>query len=401
MFYKFSKKAFKNRQNMLYCSMYDHLRNTESEANILNELHNISVVLPSLDPDEKLIAVVDGLLGAGFTDIILINDGSKKENLHYFETAAAHPEVTLLHHEVNRGKGAALKTAFNWFLENRPNAIGVVTVDGDNQHHPDDTKACSERMAQTGKVILGCRDFSLPHVPPRSRIGNNATCLVFKLMVGMTISDTQTGLRAIPTDAVRAFCKVKGDRFEYETNMLLAMKEQCIDYGEVKIRTVYIEENKSSHFRAVRDSWRIYKLILGHFFRYTLSSMTSALVDIGLFNLLSILLEGVLSGILLTAIPTVAARICSSLLNFFLNKKVVFHSHVSTGKAILRYYALAIPQMIAQLALTHGVFELFGIGDDQFILRDVIYAIVMVALYFISFTIQRRWVFAGRKKESK
>ena len=401
MFYKFSKKAFKNRQNMLYCSMYDHLRNTESEANILNELHNISVVLPSLDPDEKLIAVVDGLLGAGFTDIILINDGSKKENLHYFVTAAAHPEVTLLHHEVNRGKGAALKTAFNWFLENRPNAIGVVTVDGDNQHHPDDTKACSERMAQTGKVILGCRDFSLPHVPPRSRIGNNATCLVFKLMVGMTISDTQTGLRAIPTDAVRAFCKVKGDRFEYETNMLLAMKEQSIDYGEVKIRTVYIEENKSSHFRAVRDSWRIYKLILGHFFRYTLSSMTSALVDIGLFNLLSILLEGVLSGILLTAIPTVAARICSSLLNFFLNKKVVFHSHVSTGKAILRYYALAIPQMIAQLALTHGVFELFGIGDDQFILRDVIYAIVMVALYFISFTIQRRWVFAGRKKESK
>ena len=367
----------------------------------MNELRNISVVLPSLDPDEKLIAVIDGLLSAGFTDIILINDGSKKENLHYFETAAAHPEVTVLHHEVNRGKGAALKTAFQWFLENRPDAMGVVTVDGDNQHHPDDTKACSLKMLQTGKVILGCRDFSLPHVPARSRIGNNATCLVFKLMVGMTISDTQTGLRAIPTEAVRAFCAVRGDRFEYETNMLLAMKEQCIDYGEVKIRTVYIEENKSSHFRAVRDSWRIYKLILGHFFRYTLASMVSALVDNGLYNLLSILMESVLSGILLTAIPTVTARICSSLLNFFLNKKVVFRSSVGTGKAILRYYALAIPQMLAQLGLTYGVYELFGIGDDQFILRGVIYAIVMVALYFISFTIQQRWVFAGRKKESK
>ena len=145
----------------------------------MNELRNISVVLPSLDPDEKLIAVIDGLLSAGFTDIILINDGSKKENLHYFETAAAHPEVTVLHHEVNRGKGAALKTAFHWFLQNRPDALGVVTVDGDNQHHPDDTKACSLKMLQTGKVILGCRDFSLPHVPARSRIGNNATCLVF------------------------------------------------------------------------------------------------------------------------------------------------------------------------------------------------------------------------------
>ena len=50
----------------------------------MNELSRISVVLPSLDPDEKLVAVVDGLLEYGFTDIILVNDGSKSENLHYF-----------------------------------------------------------------------------------------------------------------------------------------------------------------------------------------------------------------------------------------------------------------------------------------------------------------------------
>ena len=76
----------------------------------MNELSKISVVLPSLDPDEKLAAVIDGLLEYGFTDIILVNDGSKPENLHYFEDAAAqHPEIHLLHHPVNRGKGAALR----------------------------------------------------------------------------------------------------------------------------------------------------------------------------------------------------------------------------------------------------------------------------------------------------
>lgn len=363
------------------------------------DLKNISVVLPSLDPDDKLITVIDGLLETGFTDIILVNDGSKPENLHYFETAATHPEVHLLHHEVNRGKGAALKTAFTWFLENRPNAAGVVTVDGDNQHHPADTKACSEQMMRSNKVVLGCRDFSLPHVPKRSRMGNNITCGVFKIMVGMTISDTQTGLRAIPTHAVKAFNEVKGDRFEYETNMLLAMKEQSIDFEEVKIRTVYIEENKSSHFRAVRDSWRIYKLILAHFFRYTLSSLLSAVVDEGLFTLLSWLLQNSLTGLLLTAVPTVAARVVSSLLNFFLNKKVVFHSQVGTGKAMLRYYALAVPMLLAQLGLTHGVYLLFSISGSQTVLRAVIYAIVMVVLYFASFMIQQRWVFAGRKKE--
>ena len=365
----------------------------------MNNLQKVSVVLPSLDPDDKLLTVIDGLLEAGFTDIILVNDGSKKENLHYFHTAASHPEVHLLHHPVNRGKGAALKTAFTWFLENRPGFVGVVTVDGDNQHHPDDTKACTLQMMQSGKVVLGCRDFSLPHVPKRSRMGNNITCGVFKIMVGMKISDTQTGLRAIPTDALRIFNTVKGDRFEYETNMLLAMKDQAIDFEEVKIRTVYIEENKSSHFRAVRDSWRIYKLILAHFFRYTLSSLASSVVDEGLFFLLSYLLKGSLSGLLLTAVPTVTARVVSCLFNFYMNKKLVFHSNVSTGTAMLRYFALAVPQLLVQLGLTHGAYLLFSIGNDQTVLRAVIYAIVMVVLYFASFVIQQHWVFAGRKKE--
>ena len=62
----------------------------------MNELSKVSVVLPSLDPDEKLVAVIDGLLEYGFSHIILVNDGSKPENLHYFEDAAAqHPEITV------------------------------------------------------------------------------------------------------------------------------------------------------------------------------------------------------------------------------------------------------------------------------------------------------------------
>ena len=365
----------------------------------MKELTNISIILPSLDPDEKLLAVVDGLLAVGFEDIILVNDGSAPKNMHYFEAAAKHPQVQLLHHEVNRGKGAALKTAFRWYLEHRPDSVGVVTVDGDNQHHPEDTLACALEMKKTGKVILGCRDFSLGHVPKRSRYGNNITCAVFKIFCGMTISDTQTGLRAIPTEAVRAFCGVYGDRFEYETNMLLAMKEQNIAFGEVKIRTVYIEENKSSHFRAVRDSVRIYALILRHFIRYTLSSMLSAVVDTGMFALLSWLLGGVLSGLVLDAVTTGGARIISSLFNFFMNKTLVFRSGVSTGKSLVRYYCLAVPIALLQLGLTHGTYLLLNIRDDQTLLRTLIYVIVMTVLYIVSFIFQQRWVFHADTKE--
>ena len=365
----------------------------------MNTLDNISVILPSLDPDDKLLTVISGLLDVGFSHIILVNDGSKPEHLHYFEEAAKHPQVQLLHHPENQGKGAALKTAFRWFLEHRPQGVGVVTVDGDNQHHPEDTKACTLEMLKTQRVILGCRDFTQEHVPPRSRTGNNITKTVFKIFCGMKLSDTQTGLRAIPRSYIAPLCDIKGDRFEYETNMLLAMKRLGIPYGEVSIRTVYIEENKSSHFRAVRDSVRIYVLILSHFFRYTLASMLSALVDTGVFSLLSWLLSSTMGGLLLDSFCTGAARIVSSLFNFFMNKKMVFQSQGNTGRALLRYYCLAIPMLLLQLGLTHGAYLLLGIEDHQTLLRTAIYVVVMTVLYIVSFMFQQRWVFRPNTNE--
>ncbi|MBR6595615.1 MAG: bifunctional glycosyltransferase family 2/GtrA family protein [Oscillospiraceae bacterium] len=364
------------------------------------DLSKISVVLPSLDPDEKLIRVVDGLLEQGFTDIILVNDGSKAENLHYFtDLAAQHPEIHLLHHEVNKGKGAALKNAFRYFLENRPDGYGVVTVDGDDQHHPEDTRRCCEQMMQSGNIVLGCRDFNQADVPARSSFGNKTTSLIFKIFVGMTISDTQTGLRAIPREQLKAIAEIAGDRFEYETNMLLAMKQNGMAYEEVKIRTVYIEENKSSHFRVIHDSWRIYKLILKHFFRYTLSSVACFVLDaLGVF-LLTKLLHGLLNDPLLGTVATVGARAASSLVNFFLNQKLVFQTNVSTGKAMLRYYALALPQLAVQALLNQGIYSLFSVGEEAAALRTLIHVLVMCVLFIVSYTIQQRWVFAPEKNK--
>jgi putative flippase GtrA len=176
------------------------------------------------------------------------------------------------------------------------------------------------------------------------------------------------------------------------------MKRLDIPFDEVKIRTVYIEENKSSHFHPIRDSWRIYKLILVHFFKYTIVSALSAVIDNVLFAFLSNLLHLMLSGMALTMAATVGARVISSLFNFFMNKSVVFQSGTSTGKAMLRYYMLAVPQMAAQILLTQGVYALLDIPDAATGLRTLIYAIVMTALYIVSFMIQQRWVFAADKE---
>ena len=169
----------------------------------------IAVIIPSLDPDEKLLRTVESIEAIGFQNIILVNDGSKPENLPNFPSQDGYPNRVLLHHTVNRGKGAALKTAFKYILDERPEIEGIITADGDGQHLAEDILACAEKMTQENKVILGCRDFSGKQVPARSKFGNRTTSLVMGLLCGVKVSDTQTGLRAIPTKYLQDLCGVK------------------------------------------------------------------------------------------------------------------------------------------------------------------------------------------------
>ena len=120
-------------------------------------------------------------------------------------------------------------------------------------------------------------------------------------------------------------------------------------------------------------------------------------VDTGAYSLLSWLFASAFQGFALTAAAGVGARVISSLLNFFMNQKLVFKTNVNTGKAMLRYYTLALPQMAAQVGLTQGVYSLLNISDTATGLRTAIYAVVMTVLYFLSYMIQQRWVFAPQK----
>ena len=223
---------------------------------------SLAIVLPSLDPDNKFDRVVEELVNTGFSHIVIVDDGTGPEGQTHFEKAAALPGCTVLHHEGNKGKGRALKTAFRHVLDELPDVKGVITIDGDGQHLTQDIIACGERMLKEGnKVILGCRDFDQPGVPPRSVAGNKTTSRMFRLFYGIRLSDTQTGLRAIPRDFLADFIRIEGERFEYETNMLLKMKKRGILFLEQPITTVYDTEDYSSHYNALKDSWRIFRVM--------------------------------------------------------------------------------------------------------------------------------------------
>ena len=354
----------------------------------------ISVVLPSLNPDEKLLMVVDGLIKEGFDDIIIVNDGSDEEHIAPFKQASEYKEVTVLTHEVTRGKGRALKTAFEYCINNRPDIAGVVTVDGANQHRPQDIKACCEKMKENPKkVILGCRDFSGEEVPWKSRFGNNVTKGVFKFACGIKISDTQTGLRAIPAKYLPLLSGVKGERFEYETRVLLEMKRRHIEFDEVKIETVYIEENATTHFRPIKDSIIIYAVII----KYLIGSVASFLIDIGLFTALQYLIGDRVSTSVNILISTIGARVISSLFNFFYNRNAVFESEESVGKTMLRYYILCVCQMGVSYGFVNLLAMLTGASKA---LTSVIKVLVDIILFILSFQIQRRWVFSSKKEEN-
>ena len=352
---------------------------------------NFIIVIPSLNPDEKLCATVNGLKQAGFSNILVINDGSNKECMHFFPSEE---DVILLHHRANRGKGAALKSAFRYIKNNLPEIEGIITVDGDGQHKPEDVAKCANAL-NTGKktAVLGCRDFSLPEVPARSRFGNRTTSLVFKLLCGMNVSDTQTGLRAFSRKLLPLLCKIEGERFEYETNMLLKFKSGGIEFSEVKIETVYIEENRTSHFHAIKDSIRVYSFILS----FLLSSVISFVADISIFYLLAKLLGSVLGGAA-ELIATIGARLISSLINFSINKKKVFTNKSATAPTLLKYYALAVPQMALSALLVTVLTLLFKANAEG---ATLIKVLVDAVLFFLSYRIQQNWVFAEKKAKKK
>ena len=358
------------------------------------ENNNFTLIIPSLDPDEKLSQTVISAIEAGIEDVILVDDGSRDDCRHWFtELESAYSQVTLLTHEKNMGKGAALKTAFTWFLENRKGRYGVVTADGDGQHRTEDIIACAREMTQgESAVVLGCRNFQLENVPPKSRFGNRTTSFVFRLFFGMKLSDTQTGLRAIPTEYIRSIMEAAGTRYEFETNMLILMGQRRIPYREVEIETVYIDENSASHFRPVRDSLRVYGLIL----KYAANSLASALVDLFVFYLLG---KFVFTGDdrMAVLLSTVGARVVSALVNFGIGKRFVFENHTGAARTLVRYLCLAVPVMLLSWLTVYGLSQLAGAGVGHFG-RTLIKIPVDIVLFLISFNVQRSWVFADKGK---
>ena len=354
------------------------------------------IVIPALNPPVEMSDYVAKLIESGLENVLIINDGSRPEFKNIFEKLRDKHGCQILTHAKNLGKGRALKNAFNYFLTmpDVEDYNGIVTADSDGQHRVEDVLSMVNMISNhSDSLILGCRDFDSEGVPPKSKFGNKLTKLVFKLLYGRKITDTQTGLRGFPKAILYDMLEIPGERFEYETKMLIHTFDKSIPIKELTIETIYFDGNAETHFNPIKDSLRIYKVIFASFFKYLLSSLSSFLVDIGLFQLFLwfSLSVGIHRGALLILLSTILARIISSYFNFTMNKNFVFNGEKRIHKTIAKYYGLAVFQMLLSAIMVTVVWSIFS-GSET-----VIKIVVDTILFLASNQVQRRWVFIEKE----
>lgn len=352
----------------------------------MNYKNEVVILIPSLNPDNRLVKLVDELLANEFENIIVVDDGSSEEYNKYFKKLEG--KAIVLKHAVNLGKGRALKTGFNEALINFKNKCGVITVDSDGQHKVEDVKKIAKKLVFNKKnLILGSRDFNLKNVPLKSKFGNKITRGIFNFLTGLKVSDTQTGLRGIPTEYIKILMNIPGERFEFEMNMLMETKEHDISIIEEKIETIYIEENKSTNFNPLKDSLKIYII----FVKYIFSSIISFIVDIVIYKIIFDLFIKYISNNAII-IATIIARIISSLVNYRINKNAVFKA--SDNKSIIKYYILCFIQMIVSAFLVETIYKLLN-KNYEVLIKLMVDSII----FLINFKVQKEWVFRKERKK--
>lgn len=341
-------------------------------------------LVPAYQPDGAFLTVVEEAEAAGFA-VVAVNDGSDPATAPLFEAASKH--ATVLNHEVNQGKGQAIKTGLAYIREHASPAAVVVTVDADGQHGiADALKVAAAAEARPGTLVVGSRRLC-GKVPLRSRLGNAAARLVFQLATGRRVYDTQSGLRAFSAGMASELAAIPGERYEYEMNVLLTLAKAGSPIKEIGIETIYLRNNESSHFSTVHDTL----LIVRELALFSASSLTCFALDYGLYTALGFLAEG-LPGALAVAVPNVFARLVSASVNFTLNRRIVFDGNEDWVRPAARYALLAACILAGNTTALSFLVEC--LGWDRYVAKLA----CELAFFFVSWFVQRNVVFKERRQ---
>lgn len=337
------------------------------------------ILIPSFEPDEKLLALISDLTAkAPRAAVVVVNDGSG-ERFEPLFCQARTLGATVIGYRSNHGKGQALKTGFSYIAANHPDQA-VVCADSDGQHCVKDILRVAEQVETSDSMVVGERHFD-GQVPLRSKFGNTVTRLFFALATGSWLYDTQTGLRGYPSRMLPWLQSVRGNRYEYELNILLDAHAHGHHVESIRIATIYLSENESSHFRPILDSLRIYAPLL----KFSLSSLGGFAIDLLMFMMLMALTDSLL-------VSVVGARAVSAAVNFAINRRLVFPEgrNVPIKSTASKYLLLAL----GLLAANYGLLVVFTTAGIPSLMAKVL---TESTLFLASFVVQKRFLFRHRK----
>lgn len=305
-----------------------------------------AVVIPAYKPPADMIELVSRINREGMSCIV-VDDGCPVGYEWMWDVIE--PMALVLHHDINRGKGAALKTAFtyikNWCLD----IEFIVTMDADGQHLVDDAaRAVSEVKKQPEAIVLGVRDFS-GNVPFAAKVENRIASVLFSGISKRNVSDTKTGLRAFSRPLLGQMIMIEGSRNDYEMNQLLALSSAGRKIVEIPMATIYKEKKRSTPFEIVKDTAGVTRVMLS----YSTSYAISYAVELLLFMLLNLLAPLFSYPLILSG--SVSRTMCAAF-SWSLN------SHKIAGKngksPLKKYIAEVAVTMIFGLLLMTGFYSL-------------------------------------------
>ncbi|MGX3011078.1 GtrA family protein [Helicobacter sp. 23-1044] len=312
--------------------------------------------------------------------VIVINDGSPSAFGCVFN---ALDSAIVLKNAVNLGKGAALKNGINYAINAFPNASCIITMDCDLQHSIKDVLNLRDKfLANNADFAIGVRSFSAESKTPfRSKFGNKLTALAFKILFGKHIKDTQSGLRAFNIPFAKNLLSLPQNGYEFEMQMLILAANSDVKILQISIKTIYIDNNASSHFNPIFDSLSIYCVLLRHIGNSLLTALIDYVVFVFCFVVGFSLLWAMICG-----------RIVAGSFNFIVGKKFVFKSKGNMWVEMLSYVMLTIILMLISMK-SIAIFSAHS-GISEILVKPFCEA----GIFAISFLVQRFFIFRLRAK---
>lgn len=217
----------------------------------------IAVLIPAFNEETTIATLVDRCFQYS-SAVIVIDDASTDNTLLQLKNTNA----TVLINTENAGKGAALLKGFQQAADK--NYVGVITIDADGQHNPDDLVQFFSIIQKTpDALIIGARRKQTSAAPKLRFFANKVADFFISCAARKLLYDTQSGYRYYPMQFIKQFLKRSAlpNRFAFEAEMLVSAIRSGLSVDYVSIHSCYPENARASHYHPSKDSWQIAKVV--------------------------------------------------------------------------------------------------------------------------------------------